>query len=786
MYEKRFVFVTVMTVLALFLLSACSADAVEESSDSVAAPAEASATDTPAEVVELATDEQLVAALKAKDADAVRQALEGGADPNVDYVEGIPALIRAIQMARGGDGADFVELLLEFGADVDVQSKNGQVPMSEAVGAGQLEIVKLLLDAGVDVNSTIDLEVAGLQAAGKSYPNAPLLLHAAARNQIDVIELLIDKGADVNQTDSYWGATSLHIAAWRNHGDAVELLLEHGADPSRVLKHTFIDVGTPVHGTVLEGSFEAFKAFLEGGVNPDIRVDQGPTPMMYAMTTLMTSKNRNDFVALLLEHGADPTLLDDFGNTALHLAARRGRVDATSMLIEHGAPIDLPNNADNTALHFAALEGIQESLIELIEHGADPTLQDDSGNTSLHHAARGGRADAISILLEHGAPIDLPNNAGNTALHLAVQGSEKYALASLIEHGAALDLVNNRGETPLDIAWNDAIVEMLNEAAAALAPWPAPRGAPAMAYDSESDRIIMFGGELERVLSDKMSSATWSYDVVSNAWTQMRPSTKPVAVAGSAMAYDTESDRIIMYGGADANWDDVNSTWAYDFNSNTWSRLSPGPEKREGAMMVYDSESDRMILFGGIQIGKGPFDETWAYDFNTDTWENMQPANPPSMRAWHNMAYDVESDLVILWEGERAETDNVWTYDYNSNGWTMHEPDERPQFAFYDGFGDMAYDAESDRAITFGGGSITGSGTNDFTWVYDYNNNTWTQMEPAESPGEKTAHQMVYNSAHDVIVLYGGRDGAGDMYSSETWLYDFNTNTWINMTPDQE
>jgi hypothetical protein len=316
-------------------------------------------------------------------------------------------------------------------------------------------------------------------------------------------------------------------------------------------------------------------------------------------------------------------------------------------------------------------------------------------------------------------------------------------------------------------------------------PWPAPRGIPAMAYDSESDRVIVFGGELEKPFSEKVSSATWSYDVESNEWTDMRPSTKPRALGGSSMAYDIESDRIIMYGGGDADYNYYDGTWAYDFNSNEWSRLASGPEKREGAIMVYDSESDRMILFGGVRIGEGVFDDTWSYDFNTDTWLDMQPANPPSARTWHNMVYDVESDIVILWEGERAKTDNVWTYDYNSNSWTEYGPEDGPQFGQYEGFGDMAYDSDSDRAITFGGGFLVEGGTNNETWAYDFNSNTWMQMEPAVSPDEKSAHRMVYVSAHDVIVLYGGRDSNSDLYTNETWVYDFNTNTWTNMTPNQ-
>lgn len=49
---------------------------------------------------------------------------------------------------------------------------------------------------------------------------------------------------------------------------------------------------------------------------------------------------------------------------------------------------------------------------------------------------------------------------------------------------------------------------------------------------------------------------------------------------------------------------------------------------------VYDSESDRAIIFGGsiknLEVG---YNDTWSYDYNTNTWTNMSPAtNPPASR----------------------------------------------------------------------------------------------------------------------------------------------------------
>ena len=85
------------------------------------------------------------------------------------------------------------------------------------------------------------------------------------------------------------------------------------------------------------------------------------------------------------------------------------------------------------------------------------------------------------------------------------------------------------------------------------------------------------------------------------------------------MAYDAGSDRGILFGGTGGS-----ETWAYDFNSNTWTKMNPvvHPSGRWGHVMAYDEESKRVVLFGG-GTGITPSNETWAYDFNSNTWTHM-------------------------------------------------------------------------------------------------------------------------------------------------------------------
>ncbi len=305
-----------------------------------------------------------------------------------------------------------------------------------------------------------------------------------------------------------------------------------------------------------------------------------------------------------------------------------------------------------------------------------------------------------------------------------------------------------------------------------------------MAYDSESDRVVLFGGELGK-LWGSMGSDTWAYDLATNQWTKMNPSLQPSGRCAHDMAYDTESDRIILFGGVDTSFDGDKTTWAYDFNTDTWTKQALGPPALQGPRMAYDAESDRVILFGGEIARPGghgaKVNDTWAYDFNTDSWTEMKPSTSPPPQFYPTMTYDAESDRILIWRG--GFDNSTWAYDFNTNTWVENETVERPSKG---AGGRLVYDSESDRSILYGGGDWSGSDTTDATWAYDYNTNTWTRMAPRETPGKLVLHAMAYNANLDLVVLFGGRAGSGNTHTAETWTYDFNSDTWTNMTLGQE
>lgn len=189
-------------------------------------------------------------------------------------------------------------------------------------------------------------------------------------------------------------------------------------------------------------------------------------------------------------------------------------------------------------------------------------------------------------------------------------------------------------------------------------------------YDAESDRVIAFGG-LD-VGAGGLSDDTWAYDVDRDQWTRMHPDHRPAARNFQAMAYDPVGDRVLMFS-AHGHED----TWAYDFETDTWTELSPStsPPARNYATMVFDRMRERMILFGGTTYpAEEPLGDTWAFDVRTDDWSEISSATAPTARGWHSMAYDADEDVIVLFGGgpaREAYNAETWIFDPRADAWAQ-------------------------------------------------------------------------------------------------------------------
>src|SRR6266567_3789712 len=301
---------------------------------------------------------------------------------------------------------------------------------------------------------------------------------------------------------------------------------------------------------------------------------------------------------------------------------------------------------------------------------------------------------------------------------------------------------------------------------------PSPRYHGGFAYDSGVDRFVLYGG----IGDDNSPFETWLYDYDNNTWSQIAPDHSPSPKALMGMAFDTQSDRTIMFGGNAGGNTPGNETWAFTADNppqdseTDWTNMDPSdaPAGYLNMAMVYDSDADRMIAYGGWDGTDDFSDETWAYDFESNTWTNLHPAGHPDATHLLRAAYDSGSRQTILFGGwvgtlyDGTYANDTWGYDFFANTWTNLEPDQHPSARSRQG---MAYDAQSARTILFGGHTINNTYDNE-TWAYDAAQNRWTNMAPAVAPTGRRSPGMAYDSKAERTIMFGG--GSGNP-GNDTW-----------------
>ena len=144
----------------------------------------------------------------------VEHLLARGFDPNSPNENSVPALLVAIQ-----SGSPKSALILATRPDTKIEFANklGETPLMLAAINNQLELAKVLIENGADVNK----------------PDWTPLHYAATRGHRDMMRLLLDNDAYID-SESANGTTPLMLAAYSGTPLAVKLLLEEGADPTLV------------------------------------------------------------------------------------------------------------------------------------------------------------------------------------------------------------------------------------------------------------------------------------------------------------------------------------------------------------------------------------------------------------------------------------------------------------------------------------------------------------------------------------------------------------------------
>lgn len=367
-------------------------------------------------------------AIRNKNIEAVHDLILKGANVNAqgsgNYV-GTP-----LHVAIGMNAAEIVKMLLNAGASPNVKNRYGLPAIRYALNVSNrfsnLEIAKILIDAGADVNSR-----------STNYDQS-VLHYAVSNKDISMIQYLLSHGADVNIEDESKG-TPIHNAVghvkWENYLDVVEILLKNNANVNAQNDSKM----TPLHLIVYYGNAKAIKLLLSFKAQVNVEDCFGNTPLFNA-----AQAEHPEIVQILIDYGADVNYLNSGnGRTPMHSAFRYYNKAMAKCLLKNGGNVNMTNFEGLTPLldmlknkscvfTREKFVNMKKFIIFSLKY-ADLDVVDPEGQNIL---TINNKSSSRKTILEHLAKLkalDLPISSGLSDTILKTPNFNKYFTLCLEE-----------------------------------------------------------------------------------------------------------------------------------------------------------------------------------------------------------------------------------------------------------------------------------------------------------------------------------------------------------------
>lgn len=350
-----------------------------------------------------------------------RLLLLAGASPDfvTDFLGNAPILC----IAASEGITPMINLLLEFGSDVEKSNSQGSTPLILASAKGHYDVVRQLVASGSSLGHS-------------DTSKRCALVHAARSGKMNVIKYLlacdwIPRGNSDDVSLEEAAQQSLIAAACQGYSEIVEELLEiHQVD---IDGQDSINGDTALVSAAKNGCLDTVTTLMSRSANIAARNKRNMTALMVA-----TKEGHVSIVERLLQYSVDLEEHDDDGKTALIYASQENHTEIMECLLSWGANIESSDKEGLTALSWSCLRGHLIASTLLIDKSANLNHTDKTGRTPLDLAAYQGSAALAQLLLEKGSKIEHVDVNGMRPLDRAIACRNINIVQVFLKKGAKL------------------------------------------------------------------------------------------------------------------------------------------------------------------------------------------------------------------------------------------------------------------------------------------------------------------------------------------------------------
>ena len=348
---------------------------------------------------------------------------------------------------------ELMKLLIGKKGDLYKEVK-GIRPINVFLETGKIDLIKLALDSGADINGEINLKT-----------QETLLMWAVNNNNFEFVKYLIDKKADLDKVSAQ-GKTALITAVEKENISIVEALVKAGVDTEfkdnfgkKAIDYTknseIKKLLNPGYGKniliiailgvfaiaviislqyvkkskqkvfeyIKNNEFDKALKIIKKGIKPNLKDTQGRSLLFYVIDS-----NNSEILQELITKGFNLNQINEKGDTALHYAIFNHKTLLAKMLIENGANINARNMEELDTIALAIINNNVSLAEELVKKEINLYGRYGNEKTLLHLASENNSIKAMKYLLGKNMDKNLEDAFGKKPINYAITEEAKTIL----------------------------------------------------------------------------------------------------------------------------------------------------------------------------------------------------------------------------------------------------------------------------------------------------------------------------------------------------------------------